>query len=360
MASQDLTPDRVLQALSSVMDPDLHRDIVSLGFIKNLTIDGGRVSFDVELTTPACPVKEKLEGECRERVAAVPGVTNVTVRMTSNVRGRAVPSKGQILTGVKNIVAVASGKGGVGKSTVATNLALALAGTGAAVGLMDADIYGPSIPLMLGVSRMPDVTPDRKIVPLERHGLKLISMGFLTNDDSPVIWRGPMVHGIVQQFLSDVLWGDLDYLIIDLPPGTGDAQLTITQLAPLAGAVIVSTPQDVALIDARKGLRMFQAVDVPVLGIVENMSFFICPHCGKETDIFSTGGAERCAAELDVPFLGRIPIDAAIRECGDSGKPIVTAHPEHPVSKAYVEIAQGLAAQLSIRSMSSLALPVIN
>jgi ATP-binding protein involved in chromosome partitioning len=360
LASPALTPDRILEALSSVVDPDLHKDIVSLGFIKNLAIDGGRVSLDVELTTPACPVKEQLEGECRAKVAAVPGVTDVRVRMTANVRGRAVPPKGQILAGVKNVVAVASGKGGVGKSTVATNLALALAGTGAAVGLLDADIYGPSIPLMLGVSRMPDVTPDRKIVPIERHGLKLISMGFLTNDDSPVIWRGPMVHGIVQQFLSDVLWGELDYLVIDLPPGTGDAQLTITQLAPLAGAVIVSTPQDVALIDARKGLRMFQSVDVPVLGIVENMSFFICPHCGKETDIFSTGGAERCASELNLPFLGRIPIDPAIRECGDAGVPIVAAHPEHPVSTAYVEIAQKLAAQLSIRSMSSIALPVIN
>ena len=360
MASPSLTPEIVHQALSSVMDPDLHKDIVSLGFVKNLAIDGGRVSFDVELTTPACPVKEKLEGECQARVAALPGVTDVRVRMTSNVRGRVAPAKGQILAGVKNVVAVASGKGGVGKSTVATNLALALAASGAAVGLMDADIYGPSIPMMLGISRMPDVTPDRKIVPLERYGLKLISMGFLTNDDSPVIWRGPMVHGIVQQFLADVLWGNLDYLIIDLPPGTGDAQLTITQLAPLAGAVIVSTPQDVALIDARKGLRMFERVDVPVLGIVENMSFFVCPHCGKETDIFSTGGAERCAAELAVPFLGRIPIDAVIRECGDAGKPIVAAQPEHPVSKAYLAIAQALAAQLSIRSMSTLLLPVIN
>ena len=359
MSSSTLTREQVLAALGSIMDPDLDKDIVSLGFVKDLEIEGGRVSFNVELTTPACPVKEKLEEECRAKVAALPGVTEVRLKMTSNVRGRVGSSKGPILADVKNVVAVASGKGGVGKSTVATNLALALAGTGAAVGLMDADIYGPSIPMMLGVSRMPAVTPDRKIVPIERFGLKLISMGFLTNDESPVIWRGPMVHGIVSQFLGDVLWGNLDYLIIDLPPGTGDAQLTITQTASLAGAVIVSTPQDVALIDARKGLRMFEQVDVPVLGIIENMSFFVCPNCEHRSDIFSTGGAERCAAELSVAFLGRIPIDATIRACGDAGQPIVVSHPEHPVSKAYVEIAQRLAAQLSIRNMNTIALPVI-
>jgi ATP-binding protein involved in chromosome partitioning len=355
-----VTREEVLASLGSVVDPDLHKDIVSLGFVKNLHIDGGRVSFDIELTTPACPVKEKIEGECRAKVAALAGVTEVRVKMTSNVRGPSGQAKGPILTGVKNVVAVASGKGGVGKSTVATNLALALAGSNAAVGLMDADIYGPSIPMMLGVSRTPDITPNRKIIPIERFGLKLISMGFLTNDDSPVIWRGPMVHGIVSQFLGEVTWGDLDYLIIDLPPGTGDAQLTITQTAPLSGAVIVSTPQDVALIDARKGLRMFERVDVPVLGIVENMSFFVCPNCGHQSDIFSTGGAERCAAELGVPFLGRIPIDPVIRASGDAGQPIVAAQPEHPVSKAYVAIAQRLAAELSIRNMSTIALPVIS
>jgi ATP-binding protein involved in chromosome partitioning len=258
-------------------------------------------------------------------------------------------------------VAVASGKGGVGKSTVATNLALALAGEGSSVGLMDADIYGPSIPLMLGISKAPSVTPERKLIPLERYGLKLVSMGFLTNDESPIIWRGPMVHGIVQQFLSDVLWGELDYLIIDLPPGTGDAQLTLTQVAPLSGAVIVTTPQDVALLDARKGLKMFEQVNVDVLGIVENMSTFVCPHCGKQTDIFSTGGGEQCAAELGVPFLGRIPIDPAIRECGDTGKPIVAARPEHDVSKAYVEIARGLVGPLEkIRQATPLDLPLIS
>jgi len=268
--------------------------------------------------------------------------------------------KPKILEGVKSIVAVASGKGGVGKSTVATNLALALAGDGSSVGLMDADIYGPSIPLMLGINKPPSVTPERKLIPLERFGLKLVSMGFLTNDDSPIIWRGPMVHGIVQQFLSDVLWGDLDYLIIDLPPGTGDAQLTLTQVAPLSGAVIVTTPQDVALLDARKGLRMFEQVNVKVLGIVENMSTFVCPHCGKQTDIFSTGGGEQCAAELGVPFLGRIPIDPAIRECGDTGKPIVAARPEHAVSKAFAGIARGLVGPLEeIRQATPLDLPLI-
>lgn len=269
--------------------------------------------------------------------------------------------KPKILEDVKSIVAVASGKGGVGKSTVATNLALAFASDGSSVGLMDADIYGPSIPLMLGINKPPSVTPERKLIPLERYGLKLVSMGFLTNDESPIIWRGPMVHGIVQQFLSDVLWGELDYLIIDLPPGTGDAQLTLTQVAPLSGAVIVTTPQDVALLDARKGLKMFEQVNVRVLGIVENMSTFVCPHCGKQTDIFSTGGGEQCAKELGVPFLGRIPIDPAIRECGDTGKPIVAAQPEHAVSKAFAEIARGLVGPLEkIRQATPLDLPLIS
>lgn len=269
--------------------------------------------------------------------------------------------KPKILEDVKSVVAVASGKGGVGKSTVATNLALALASDGSSVGLMDADIYGPSIPLMLGINKPPSVTPERKLIPLERYGLKLVSMGFLTNDESPIIWRGPMVHGIVQQFLSDVLWGELDYLIIDLPPGTGDAQLTLTQVAPLSGAVIVTTPQDVALLDARKGLKMFEQVNVRVLGIVENMSTFVCPHCGKQTDIFSTGGGEQCAKELGVPFLGRIPIDPAIRECGDTGKPIVAAQPEHAVSKAFAEIARGLVGPLEkIRQATPLDLPLIS
>jgi ATP-binding protein involved in chromosome partitioning len=267
----------------------------------------------------------------------------------------------KLLPGVKSAVAVASGKGGVGKSTVATNLALALSGTGASVGVMDADIYGPSIPLMLGIQQTPSVTSDRKLIPLERFGLKLVSMGFLTDDESPVIWRGPMVHGIVQQFLTDVLWGEIDYLIIDLPPGTGDAQLTLTQLCPLAGAVIVTTPQDVALLAARKGLKMFEAVNVPVLGIIENMSFFLCPHCGKQTDIFSSGGGERCAADLKIPFLGPIPLDATVRECGDAGKPIVAAHADHPVSEAYRGIARTLAEQLeAIRRAQPLDLPIIS
>ncbi len=265
-----------------------------------------------------------------------------------------------LLPGVKSAVAVASGKGGVGKSTVAANLALALSETGASVGLMDADIYGPSIPLMFGIHQIPSVTPDRKLIPLERFGLKLVSMGFLTDDQSPVIWRGPMVHGIVQQFLTAVLWGELDYLVIDLPPGTGDAQLTLTQLCPLAGAVIVTTPQDVALADARKGLKMFDAVNVPVLGIIENMSFFLCPHCGKRTDIFSSGGGERCAAELKVPFLGPIPLDAAVRECGDKGHPIVTAQADHPVSRAYREIAATLSERLeALHRAKPLDLPII-
>ncbi|MDP3940285.1 MAG: Mrp/NBP35 family ATP-binding protein [Deltaproteobacteria bacterium] len=278
----------------------------------------------------------------------------------SGPASKPAPRPARILEEVKSIVAIASGKGGVGKSTVATNLALTLSARGSRVGLLDADIYGPSIPLMLGINKTPAVTPERKLVPLERHGLKLVSMGFLTNDDSPIIWRGPMVHGIVQQFLSDVLWGELDYLLIDLPPGTGDAQLTLTQLAPLSGAVIVTTPQDVALIDARKGLKMFERVNVRVLGIIENMSTFSCPHCGKETDIFDTGGGERCAEELGVPFLGKIPIDPAVRAAGDAGTPIVAAQPDHPVSKLYRDIAERLVPPLEeIRRATPFELPII-
>ncbi len=289
-----------------------------------------------------------------------PVVSDSVSDPVSGPAAQPAPRPARILEEVKSIVAIASGKGGVGTSTVATNLALTLSARGSRVGLLDADLYGPSIPLMLGINKPPAVTPERKLVPLERHGLKLVSMGFLTNDDSPIIWRGPMVHGIVQQFLSDVLWGELDYLLIDLPPGTGDAQLTLTQLAPLSGAVIVTTPQDVALIDARKGLKMFERVNVRVLGIIENMSSFSCPHCGKDTDIFATGGGERCAAELGVPFLGKIPIDPAVRAAGDAGTPIVAAQPDHPVSKIYRDIAERLVPPLEeIRRATPLELPII-
>jgi ATP-binding protein involved in chromosome partitioning len=342
----------VLDVLKSVMDPDLHRSIVELGFVKNLEIDGGKVRFDVELTTPACPVKESMEGECREKVGRLPGVTAVEVRMTANTTAREFAGK-VAMPGVKNVIAVASGKGGVGKSTAAVNLSLALAETGARVGLMDADVYGPSIPMMLGVQKRPQMTPEKKILPIPAHGLQTMSMGYLSDDNTPVIWRGPMVSGLIQQFLGVVEWGELDYLVIDLPPGTGDIQLTLCQQAPLAGAVIVSTPQDVSLLDARKGLKMFEQVQVPVLGIVENMSYFECGHCHQRTDIFRHGGGANEAVRLGVPFLGEIPLDPEVVVGGDEGQPILLRNAKSPVSEAYRKVARAMAAQLSIANANA-------
>ncbi len=338
----------VLEALKTVMDPDLHRDIVSLGFVKDLRIEGGNVSFKLELTTPACPVKDRLKAECSEKVGKVGGVKAVKVEMTSSVRSARPILEQAVIAGVKNIVAVASGKGGVGKSTTAINLALAIQRTGAAVGLLDADVYGPSMAMMFGIAGRPEVNEDRKIVPMVGYGVKVLSMGLLGDGDRPVIWRGPMVHGLLQQFLRDTEWGDLDYMVIDLPPGTGDAQLSISQLVPISGAVIVTTPQDISLIDARKGLKMFQQMRVPVLGIVENMSYFVCSHCGHRHDIFRHGGGKRTSEELGVPFLGEVPIDPEGVVGGDQGAPIVIRNPDSPAAKAYVEVAGRVAAQLSI------------
>ena len=340
----------VLHALRTVQDPDLHKDIVSLGFIKNLLIEGARVSFDVELTTPACPVKEQLKQECHDKVMALDGVSEAMISMTANVRSRAVQSSISI-PGVKNVLAIASGKGGVGKSTASVNIALALKGTGARVGLLDADIYGPSIPTMLGIEGAPEKTAENKLVPKEKFGLRVMSMGFLLSDDAPVVWRGPMVHGILQQFLGQVLWDELDYLIVDMPPGTGDAQLTLTQSAPLAGAVIITTPQDVSLIDARRGLRMFGKVNVPVLGLIENMSFFVCHACDTRHDIFRHGGGKKVSEELGIPFFGEIPIDPDIVLGGDSGVPIVEKNPDSAAAKAYKAVAENVAAGLSMAAM---------
>lgn len=340
----------VLRVLRTVQDPDLHKDIVSLGFIKNLSIEGPKVSFDVELTTPACPVKEQLKQECYDKVMALDGVSEATISMTANVRSRSVQSSISI-PGVKNVLAIASGKGGVGKSTASTNIAMALKATGAQVGLLDADIYGPSIPTMLGIGGAPEKTAENKLVPKEAFGLRVMSMGFLVSDDTPVIWRGPMIHGILQQFLGQVLWGELDYLIVDMPPGTGDAQLTLTQSAPLAGAVIITTPQDVSLIDARRALRMFEKVNVPVLGLIENMSFFVCHKCDERHDIFRHGGGKKVSEELGIPFLGEIPIDPNIVLGGDAGVPIVEKDPKSAAAKAYTAIAEKIAAGLSIGAM---------
>ncbi len=350
--------EQIFEVLRQVKDPDLHRDIVELGFVKDVQIAGGDIAFTIELTTPACPVKEQMETQARQLVAALPGVRKVDVKMTSQVR-QLTSSQGAVLTGIKNIVAVASGKGGVGKSTVAVNLALALQLDGAHTGLMDADIYGPSIPIMMGTHEPPPGTEGNQILPVQAHGLRMISIGFLTGKDAPVIWRGPMVHKMVTQFLANVAWGELDYLIIDLPPGTGDAQLTLTQAAPLSGAVIVTTPQDVALEDVNRGIRMFEQVKVPILGIVENMSFYSCPECGHRDEIFSYGGGRRAAEKYEVPFLGEVPILPAIREAGDRGLPIVAADPKSEAAVAFRALARATAAQLSTLAFKGARRPTI-
>jgi ATP-binding protein involved in chromosome partitioning len=346
----ELTEDEILNALRPIQDPDFNRSIVDLGFVKRVVIDAGRVSFTIELTTPACPVKEQFQQAARDAVLALDGVESVDVEMTADTRrGPRTAQAEQLLPGVRNLVAVASGKGGVGKSTVAVNLALALKQTGARVGLLDVDVYGPSIPLMLDVSGKPQVTPDRKIVPKQSYGLSLMSIGFLAGENAPVIWRGPMVHGIVRQFLADVDWGELDYLILDLPPGTGDAALTLVQTAPLSGAVIVTTPQEVALIDARKGLAMFQRVNVPVLGIVENMSFFIPPDMpDRKYFLFGEGGGARAAEELGVDLLVQIPLQPDVVVSGDTGRPTVIAEPESPAAQAFTALAGLVARKLSL------------
>ncbi|SRR5579871_134451 len=341
----------VLKALRVVQDPDLHQDIVTLGFIKNMKIDGGKVAFDIEMTTPACPVKDQFKSQAAEAVKKISGVTSVEVQMTSNVRQAPTGIKNLNMPTVKNLIAVASGKGGVGKSTVSANLALALAKAGATVGLMDADVYGPSIPRMLGVvGQQPDADPlTKKMIPFEKHGIKFMSVGMLQQEsDTALIWRGPMASKLVQQFLGGVEWGDLDYLLIDLPPGTGDIQLTLTQSVPLAGAVIVTTPQDVARTITQKGLRMFQSVQVPIIGIVENMSGFVCEHCHEVTPIFKKGGGRKMAEELHVPFLGEVPLEPIIAADGDYGVPTVAAHPDAPSGKSYALIARQMASQLSI------------
>jgi len=344
-----VTEPQVLDALRPIVDPDFRKSIVELGFVKNVRIDGGRVAFDIELTTPACPVKAEFEKAARERVLQLDGVSEVDVSMTAQTRGRAPTPASELLPGVKNTIAVASGKGGVGKSTVATNLALALRQMGGAVGLLDADVYGPSLPLLTGTSGRPEATENQRIHPLEKFGLKLMSMGFFVDDDSPVIWRGPMVHGLITQFLRDVDWGELDYLVIDLPPGTGDAALTLTQTAPLAGAVIVTTANDLSLVDARKGLAMFQKVNVPVLGIVENMSYFTPPELpDKKYYLFGEGGGRRTAAELGVDFLGEIPIDPRVVEGGDIGRPILDFDPDCDAAERLRDVAGAVVRKLAV------------
>ncbi len=348
MAGSTVTEAQVLDALRAVKDPDLHKDIVTLKFVEDVKIHDGAVSFSVVLTTPACPVRDQMKQQAEAVVAALPGVSSATAHMTSRVQGSYVPQR-EGIPGVRNIIAVGSGKGGVGKSTVAVNLALALAQTGARVGLLDADIYGPNVPLMMGAVGKPESSPSGKIAPIRTYNVDMISIAFfLPDDNSPVIWRGPMLTKLLTQFMYDVEWGELDYLIMDMPPGTGDVQLTTAQSLPLTGAVIVSTPQDVALMDAGKALAMFQKLNVPILGMVENMTSFVCPHCGEATDIFGHGGAQAAARRLDVPFLGEIPLTLAVRTGSDSGRPIVVDAPNSAEAAAFRKVSKSLAAQVSI------------
>ena len=350
---------QVLHALSTIVDPDLGRDVVSLGMIKELRIsDAGEVAFTFELTTPACPVRDRFKGQAQEAVSALPGVSAVDVRMTANVRpGFMRQQASEMLPKVKQTIAVASGKGGVGKSTVAVNLAAALHQSGASVGLLDADIYGPSVPALTGVGEQPKVV-DQKLIPLQAYGLKLMSIGFLGGADKAMIWRGPMVSRAIQQMMGDVSWGELDYLVIDLPPGTGDASLTIAQSIPLTGVAIVATPQDLALDIAVKALQMFRSLNVTALGLIENMSWYVCPECGHEHHVFGHGGAERAAQRLGVPFLGGIPLAEDVREESDAGAPIVVSRPDSPSAKAFRDVASQIAARTSIQSFRQL--PVIN
>ena len=347
----------VLEVLRPVQDPELQKSLVDLNMIRNVKVEGGKVSFTLVLTTPACPLRQFIVEDCERAVKTLPGVESVEVEVTAETpQQKALPDRTGI-AGVKNIIAISSGKGGVGKSTIAVNVAVALAQSGAKVGLIDADIYGPNAPTMLGLATAKIAVQSGEkgeiLEPAFNHGVKLVSMGFLIDPDQPVIWRGPMLNGIIRQFLYQVAWGELDYLIVDMPPGTGDAQLTLAQAVPMAGVVIVSTPQTVALMDARRGLRMFQQLQVSVLGIVENMSYFIPPDLpDRQYDLFGSGGGEKTSKELGLPLLGCVPLEMALREGGDSGIPIVVAAPDSASAKALTAIAQQIAARVSVAALS--------
>jgi ATP-binding protein involved in chromosome partitioning len=337
-----------MAALETVQDPELHASIVRLGMVKDLKVEGGNVSLTVELTTPACPLKETIERDIREALSPLPGIESIALAWGANVRASS-PREGQKrIDGVRNIIAIASNKGGVGKSTVASNLAVALAKAGARVGLMDADITGPNLPTMFGLTQGLQAGASDGLRPVDRFGVRVVSIGFLLPKGTPVVWRGPMIGSAVRQLLHDVPWGELDYLIIDLPPGTSDASMSMAQEAPIAGAVIVSTPQDVSIEDAMKAVAMFEKLDVPVFGMIENMSYFIAPDTGKQYDIFGHGGAQRAADELGIDFLGEIPIEPAVREGADAGVPVVYSSPESNSAKAIQAIAGNIAARLSV------------
>jgi ATP-binding protein involved in chromosome partitioning len=346
--SKELTNDIVLAALSKVQEPELHKDLVSLNMIRDIKIIGKKVSFTLMLTTPACPLRTRIENEAREAVAALPGVTEVEIKMDANVpadgRARSLAS-----LPIRNAIAIASGKGGVGKSTVAVNVSVVLAQSGARVGLLDADIYGPNIPTMMGVQSFVKHR-DNMMIPEEAYGVKLMSIGFLVKPGQPIVWRGPMLHKAIQQFLSQVEWGELDYLVVDLPPGTGDAAISLSQSLPLSGAVIVTLPQKVSLDDASRNLGMFRMLNVPVIGVVENMSYLELPD-GSRMDIFGSGGGERLAKESNVPFIGHIPLDPNVRVGGDMGKPVTITHPDSPSARALRSITEDIAAKVSIAAI---------
>ncbi len=343
-----ISEDSVLEALKKVQDPELHKDLVALNMIHDVKVDGDRVSFTIILTTPACPLRNQIEQEARKAVTEIPGVASVDIKIDSYVPtdGR---SRGLLQLPIRNAIAIASGKGGVGKSTVSVNLAVVLAQSGARVGLLDADIYGPNIPTMMGVNHLPPAEKDR-LIPAEAFGVKLMSIGFLVKPDQPLIWRGPMLHSTIRQFLTDVAWGELDYLVVDLPPGTGDAALSLAQSLPLSGCVIVTLPQKVSLDDARRALEMFRSLEVCIVGVTENMSFLELPD-GTRMDVFGTGGGERLAIEAGVPYLGAIPMDPSVREGGDAGVPVVISKPESAVSSSLRRITENIAARISVSAL---------
>ncbi len=352
-----ITEAAVLAALRTVQEPELGGDLVTRNMVKDLVITGSDVAFAIELTTPACPLKDQIEAEVRRALAPI-GVANIALEWTASVRRASPRSAEQLVPGVKNVIAVASGKGGVGKSTVSVNLAVALAKSGATVGLLDADITGPNIPMMLGIEGQPVASPNNKIVPLERHGVKAISIQFFVPEGQPIVWRGPLIGGAISQFLRDVEWGELDYLVVDLPPGTSDAQLTLAQSVPISGVVLVTTPQDVALSDLGKAHSMLTRLNVPVIGLVENMSAFVCPHCGEATEIFGRGGGERFCQQHGLTFLGKVPLDVTVRQGGDAGIPAVAQREPGPAAVALEAVAGLVAARMSVRAATAQA-PVL-
>lgn len=343
----ELSQQQVLAVLENVIDPNTGRDLVSSKNIKNLKIDGDEVIFEVELNYPSKSQFDGIRKSCIAAVREIPGVKNVSVNVRMAILPHAVQRGVKLLPEVKNIIAIASGKGGVGKSTTAVNLALALSAEGANVGILDADIYGPSMPMMLGISGRPDSYAENTIEPMQGHGLQVSSIGFLIEEDSPMVWRGPMVTSALEQLLRQTNWQQLDYLIVDMPPGTGDIQLTLSQKVPVTGAVIVTTPQDIALLDARKGLKMFEKVGIPILGIVENMSTYVCPSCGHTEHIFGTGGGQKMCQDYNATFLGSLPLNLSIREQSDAGRPPVVAEPDSAISESYKAIARKVAIQIA-------------